>query len=624
MDYIVGDPVTSAKWVVSGSSLEDQKTRAHQILHETLWIDDQLLSDDGHSIVWIPGTHRHTITIEQFDGHVHIKSSIEMFRRFLTPEDGSTLANNLNRNIVGGTHVYDGSKDLITVESYVVVTCWWDLSLFLYSLRVLISHVENIGNTQAITRWNFCQPATANHPEFGQRTIPHPLFLFAYPDMEQLSFIGGVSLFRRECNEIIQSQKHDLNDYSKFFPEVDATNARGMEILDVNYLVETGNDGNGFFNGESAEVGQMYAEWTSFGWAMTTHIALPYFTEEESIPRGMGTMQEAIDIANTWNQAIQLLPIHPLGLGTFWANRDQVNFTMSIPHTCIEPVIYGMDRAEVAVLFASIYEPEFIRRIVATLDMVGKESGERSSRSWTENDTLGCIQSDRERPVQVRNVSDEASDDLEVTWGYPTTPLVVLGVFDYLNTQITSLEFVETPDGSQIRQRVRTATGRGEAISTSIDSVEPENIRHEIINAIAELGSFGIVPTFIWTPKAISHAAQEWVQEGINRMIEQLAAEHDLSDIAWRMWSYPNPWTRTFIPEDVAGQIPETKNLTSAEQYKQVATEPTFIDFNIGLIQAFWMGAFHLDNNTDDTETALKVVDNWIQHFQDRMRGPDN
>jgi hypothetical protein len=397
-----------------------------------------------------------------------------------------------------------------------------------------------------------------------------------------------------------------------------------METLDVNYLIETDETGNGFFNGQVAEVGQLYSEWTSFGWAVTTHVALPYFTESQNIPRGMGTMQDAIDTANVLNRVFQLSPVHPLGIGTFWANRDQLSFTISVPHVCIEPVMHGMNRTEISALFASLAEPEFIRRIVDMIDLTGKESGYRTTRQITSDDRLAHILSDRQHPQFIRGLDADLSDELAITWGYPTKPLLVLGIFDYLNSQITSLELTRTTQGHQLRQRVRTANAIDEDLSIQDLSDDPEIAHSQIVHAVASLGTYGVVPDFIWIPQGHSEIGHDWTNDGVEAMCINLASEHDLSTIADRMWANPNPWARTFSDDLGIVEAPFTEGLSPSERYRKIAAEPTFIDYNIAMLRAFWQGSTYLLMHPEEERAALEEVDRWIEMFQDRMRGFGN
>ena len=620
MERIIGDPVFSAQWVLEGDSSEEQMIRCLQFVRETLFIDDYVLRNDDHSVEWIPGSHLHKLTVDEYKGTPVLRSSIAVFGDFQTAEDGSTLANNLNRHVISGTFVYDKESGIVSLEGYVALTCWWDLAIFIYALRIAIAHIENIGSAHAITRWNFCQPATLRHPTCGDRDSPHTLLRFPYPDMEELAFRGSLFISESERDEIIQLIRTDLVDCEFIEIYERKSNQRAIESLDIKYLITTSKEGDGFFNGQDVEVGYLFCEWTNFGWALTIHVALPYFTHWEAIPSGMGTMQDAIDVANALNNLSLSAPWTPLGMGTFTANRDQVNWSISIPYTCLEPVMYGFERGSISSLFGSILESNFIKRLVERLDVIAADSVYMTTRQMTEFDDVGTMVAERQKMEFVRSLVVEERDEFEVTWGFPFKPMVVFGNFDFLNSQISSIDYVTSSSSSAIMQRASTATHKSEVVISEGNLGDVSSFGEAIIEALREAGSNGFAPDFIWIPVAVSDDVRQLVRNGLEQMCAQLENHVDLSALAAAIWRYPNPWIRS-VSSDMPIKFPaEFIGLSPTEQYLSMVMNPTFVDFNMGLMRAFWQGALLMDSGVDDEGTLLAVIQDWISLANDRIQ----
>lgn len=615
MERIIGDPVSTAMWIMHAADDLDCINRCQQGIIEILGISETNdSSDDDGSFSWIPFQHKQHITISAPKGTVAIRSEIEVFRNFQTPEDGRLLANSLNRQGSSGSFIFDEATNTVTFCSYCAVIEWTDVALFFFSLRVAIAHINQIGTAKAITRWNQCEPATSARVKGEIQEDQFP-----YPDMQQLAYIAGIQVNTREAREIRARLEEFLENYAVSIPNVESEFVRGAESLDINYLIETNGFEGEYFAGQSAEVGQRFCEWSNFGWSVSTHIALPYFLHHEVIPSGFGTTQDAIDIANILNRVMFKAPIHPLGFGTFWANRDQVNYSFTIPHSIIEPLLYGINRFEIPQFLTELANPIFFERIIDLINH-SVDGHKATARAIAEEDRLINVMRDRSNLEFVRVLPEEPSDEMDITWGFPTMILAVMGIFDFLNTQVTSFELTTSTEGFEVRERVRTGTSKGEGVLSSSDHYDVAFVEAALHDAMAKLDDSSLMPTFFWIPKSLPPKLHDAVERALKGLIRQYGQHVDLSQMVQELRLQPNPWIRALDEDESEVQV--APNPEASNELFTLLTQGDFVDFNVGLTQAFWRGALHYETGQLSDEEVLSEVQHLVNHVHDRIGGP--
>lgn len=624
IEKIVGDPVSSAMWACEAIGTPEEWSRVRAVFLECLQFNDRIIEESPEAVKWVIETLEAQVEIKDRSPYKQVRFTVRIYEGFENPSDGIFFVNALNKKAVGGSFVHDVSTNSISFVTHCGLAIWWDLALLLHSARAACGNAEAIAHRSDILRHNKCQPAVSFHKGTSGEEIE--IVSQRLWDMSQPDYISGLWISDVEYQSIISDLKELEPDFNITPIVGEESLGRNIEKMDFRFKVLPSDDLMHVFNDTYSSCVVLFNEWTEWGRSLSVHIGVPFFTFKERIPEDTSD-ETASTLANMLNHASRDALIQKLGFGTWFAKETQLCFSMVIPHSILKPIICGVDRHDVAELFIDLIHPQWSNRVVSAAAWILNEMGEVSKREPNQFDLLESIIESRKRPEAIR--ADNASiakfdelGELSDLWQFPSTPFLLYGIFNPVGPTMGSLEVVNGISESYIVNRWRHPFHPGEKVLFVIS--KDEEMLSNMQRAVLELSDLTSLPDFISIPQNFPPELQEGIYSALVSMAEVF--EHKCDDLlgeATRMYYQPNPWIRPTAEESTDLESPlDFKGMTIAQAYVSVVNNSFFVDFNVGLFQAWWEGAiaYMADPGDPDPQRATETVEKFMQHTFDRMR----
>lgn len=623
MERIVGNILSSAQWASDVFDGGPAWERAVIVIKECLAVD-WVIKEEDSQLIWVADSL--TVSAEYRSAHPYPQFSItiHVLAEFASDEDGYFLASSLNHEAVGGSFIYRPETKSLDFVLYCAVATWSDFALFLLAARAAIGQCENLSRREDTLHFAKCRSAARPHPQNRTRTDHHETFNDRLEDLYAIDFIGGIWLSEREREGVFERINDECNWVEIRPGWTDQESNRTTEAMDFSYQVWVDSEHSVVLNDLSAFSFTEFNSWTEFGRSVVIYVSLPLFTWEGIFDDG-ASHDEAVQLANLLNIAAHEMCWQKLGLGAWFAKGSQICFSMAIPHTNLKHVVMGSPRFEVADAVFDIINPNMVRRLVniATRDL--HQLGIVSRREPQEMDSIRSIVQLRQRkfPVRASNKSVSANGTPDSVWEFPSTPLLIFGIFNPVGSSLGSLELVHTPRSILVVNRFRHPFSPSETVLGEVPNTTKE-IVSTIREAIGGLHERTSIPDFISIPSDVGHEVRDAVIEGLLQMCAGFTEEGvDLATKARRIYHEPNPWWRPVDPDsESTPDTPELDELDPASAYLSTVLNPGLVDYNLGLFQAWWEGAVAFLRDPNDPGEATKTVDILTQHTLDRIHGP--
>ena len=617
IEKIVGDPVSSAMWACEAIGTPEEWSRVRTVFLECLQANDRITEESPDAVRWVIETLEAQVEIKDRSPYKQVRFTVRIYEGFESRSDGIFFANALNKKAVGGSFVHDGSTNSISFVSYCGLAIWWDLALVLHSARAACGNSEAIAHRSDMLRHNKCRPAVSFHKTSSEGE--NEIISKRLEDMNQPDYVSGLWMSERECQSIVENLKGLDPEFNLSPLSMGDSLGRNIEKMDFRFRVFPSADLTHVFNDSSSSCVVLFNEWTEWGRSLSVHIGVPFFTFEERIPEDTSD-ETATSLANILNHASRESSIQKLGFGTWFAKETQICFSTVIPHSILKPIIFGVDRMEVAELFIDLIHPLWAERVNSFAAQVLHEMGEKSKREPNQLDSLESIIESRKMPEAIRadNASVEKFDDLSDLWQFPSKPFLLYGIFNPIGPTMGSLEIVNGRSESYMVQRWRHPFLPGERVLFAFK--EEDGVLFCMQRAVLELADLISPPDFISIPHNFLPEFQDGIFASLISMSEVFERNgENLLGKAIRMYDFPNPWVRPTEDEDTNSETPaDFEGMTNAEAYSNVSNNPFLVDFNIGLFQAWWEGAIAFMADPNDPQSATEVAERFMQHTYDR------
>lgn len=633
MDRIIGDSVSGAQWASERFGEADEWTRVVTVVKEVFLIDEWVVEDELNKLIWIADSL--LVSLEKFDTKPlpQIRLTVEVFKDFETDTDGCYLASNLNRKNRSGAFLYKKKNKKIYFISYCAVETWWDFAIFLLNGFRSIGECENLSRRKDVIRFNKCQSATQHHPTMGHRVEHHTLFKNRLADMFQNDFIGGLWISESERFQILKLIADNCPTIG-IEPELEEKRGgRNIENLDFRFPVFAKTKQISVFNDNSAIAAIKFNEWTDFGRAIVIDIGIPFFSHRGIFDDGASD-ELAVVIANILNESAIERLWQAIGFGSFYVKGSQILFSMIIPHTSIKPIVIGAPPLMVATILFDFINPNMVERLVNAVAMELKLAEFKTEREPDSMDLMRSIRRGRRKtePVRLAYEKNETINNGGTPssfWDFPSTPLIVYGIFNPIGSWLCSLEVVYTLNSTMLIHRWRHPFDPGERVLCDLNESDGAAFHKAIEDSVAGLHDGNSVPDFIHIMVDMSNELADRISGGLYRMATHFLDEGvDLLKYAYRIRRYPNPFLRPSETESMDdgidfNEFPELQGLEPVEAYLVSAMQNEHVDINLGYFQSWLEGALAFNNNPDSPDDAERVVENFAQHTIDRLSGPN-
>jgi hypothetical protein len=616
------DAVENAIWASEGFDSPDEWARLRLAVVNTQWVGDRVLEDVPNSISWMMDTLRARAELREVGNFSQFRLSVTIFHNFESDEDGLFFANLLNQMAVGGSYIFDPDSGSVSFVCYCVTAVWWDLAIVLHLFRIACGQAEVMARRSDLLLCGKCKVASV--VDFEQLGGEHPVVLRRMWDMYQPDFVSGLWIAQRERDYLITELSEFVEDFDIQFDSVGSDDIRAIESMNFFFRIsppegcgETVND----FNSPAYVAAN---EWCAYGRAISTISSVPYFTVVDEVPEEMSDLQ-AVEWANIFNRAATEMMWEKLGVGSWQATGSQMCFSRVVPHAVLKPIIAGINRFEVGDFLLDIVAPHMTARPVQQAIRELHYVGLVTARDPLPGDSLQRLRNVRkaEGLVRIDDATASSGDTSGELWQYPSEVVLVYGIFDPVGSTMGSIEIVTTFSGMEVVNRWRHPLLPGEvSLGTSGD---PSEIGKLVLEAVASLSERASCPIFVYVPAEFSPD----FRESINDALLEMASGYERSGLdvgarARRIWAYPNPWGRVEeTPVEELPPAPEIDEMNGCDALVAVITHPQLVDFNIGLFQAWWEGAIMFSNHPDEPNEATRVVEDFMGHTYDRLRGPE-
>lgn len=624
VERIVGNVVSSAQWAGEAFDGGPAWERASVVIKECLEVGNCVIEEDDSRLIWFADSL--TISAKYRSAHPYpqLSITIHVLAEFTSDDDGLFLASNLNHTAVGGSFTYRSETKSMDFVLYCAVAIWSDFALLLLAARTAIGHCENLSRREDTLRYAKCRSAARPRLNGGGSSHRHELFDARFWDLYTMDFITGIWLSKREREGVFDR----INDECRWAEiqrgSIEPDAHRNLEAMDFSYQVWVDSEHRVVLNDFSALSFTEFNCWTDFGRSIVIHVSLPLFTWEGIFDDG-ASHDEAVRLANVLNIAAHEMCWQKLGLGAWFAKGSQICHSMAIPHANLKHVVMGSPRFEVADVIFDIVNPNMVHRLVniATRDL--HQVGVVSRRDPQEMDSIKSIVQLRQRRFFTRasNESIVSNNVEDSVWDLPSTPLLFFGIFNPVGSSLGSIELVYTRESTLIVNRFRHHLSPSETVLAVVPLTSDELVS-AIKTAVGRLHEMTSIPDFINIPLDVGPDVREAVLEGLFQMCKGFAGEGvDVSLEARRIYHQPNPWWRPVEPDsESTPETPELDEHDPESAYLSTVMNPSLVDYNLGLFQAWWEGAVAFQNDPNDPDEAAKTVRRFTQHTLDRMSGP--
>lgn len=621
MERIVGEPISSALWASEAFEGSSGWARAVTVVKECLSVDDWTIYEDESRLTWIADSLTVHFEIIATTPLPQFKLTIEVLNGFSDDLDGLFLASNLNKGAIGGSFVYESHQQSLNFVLYCAVSSWFDFALLIHLAVIAIGHCENLSRREDTLRYAKCKSAAQPHPSHGVRTTSHPLLRDRLHDMRQVDFIAGIWLSERERDGVYERIRDECTWVNPQLGWDDEAELRTIEMMDFGYQIDVPPEHSPVFRGNSAFTATEFNAWTDCGRAIVMHTALPFFTCEGIFDDG-ASHEDAVRLANALNRASQSMCWQKLGAGKWFAKGSQICHVTVIPHSILKPTILGANRFEIADLIFDLVNPNMIRRLadIAARDLHGL--GAVSLREPQNMDTISSLMRIGQRISPTRASSEvlQLSDAAKSLWDFPSSPVLIFGIFNPMGPTLGSIELVHTLDSTVIVLRHRHLTSPDDEVLAQVPH-NSSDLFPTISRAIGQLSTFTDAPDFISVPADLESDLRVAAIDGLFTMCKGLAEDGvDLNLKARRIHDQPNPWWRD-PNTSPSTDHPDLEGLQPAEAFLSMAMHPELVDFNLGLFQAWWEGALAFLRDPNSPGHASQVVESFTEHTLDRIRG---
>jgi len=624
MDRTIGDPVTSAMWAIEAWDSDDFWGRLKHIICECLYVDDTGLTESDSSLDWLAGTLEVSATLNETSPLRQLKFQIRVFEGFEDDEDGWYLSSNLNHSASGGAYIYESESKSLEFVSYCALATWFDLALLLYAVRSAIGQCEILAGREDVISFAKCRSAakrgsTVDDPSSNDVTSQRLW------DMTQPDYIAGLWISEPERAGIFQKIEEECPWVSLQTDASEGSAKRIVEGMDFGYQAFPEDEHLSVFKNNSSFSWVSFGMWTNFGRAVVTTTALPFFTHSGILDDGASEL-EAVRLANLLNRAASMMCWQKLGVGSWFAKGSQICFASRVPHSNLKPIVMGTAPPDIADVMFDIINPNMTRRLVSIVARDLHSIDRETQREPDSMDSMAALIKviTRRDPVRVENEEMLRVDDDFVSWTFPSTPLLVYGVFNPVGSTMGSVELVHMRARTFIVSRYRHPFNPGQVILAAVD---PEReLSGSIVDAIHALCDHISPPDFISVPSDLGDELRDSVIEGLMLMSEGFEkAGIDLTQRGLAIRDQPNPWWRGPNGYDkVFEMLPELEGFTPAEVYLSQAMQIVIADCNIGLFQAWWEGALAFLRDPDNPDEATRIVEAFTDHTFARLKGSGN
>lgn len=625
MERIVGDPVSSAMWATEVLESEEFWGRLQRIIQECLYVGDSSLDEGNAHLTWLADTLEVRASLNETSPLRQLKFEVRVFDGFEDDEDGWYLASNLNHSASGGAYVYDAKSKSLDFVSYCALATWFDLALLLYAVRTAIGQCEVLSGREDMLSYSKCKSAARCELKVDGSDSANSAVVQRLWDMAQPDYIAGIWLSDLERVGVLERIAAECPWVSMQSDDSDGNPKRVIEGMKFEYHVSPDDVYLSVFNNFSSLAYVSANLWTNFGRAIVTAVTLPFFTHSGISDDGASEL-EAVRLANSLNRVASMTCWQKLGVGSWFAKGSQICFASRVPHSHLKPIVMGTNTPDIADVVFDIINPNMTRRLVSIVARELRSIGKATQRDPESMDSMPALIRLITKPdlVRVENGELLRVDDEFVSWTFPSTPLLVYGVFNPVGSTMGSVELVHMRRRTFIVSRYRHPSNPGQVILAAVD---PEReLSGSIVEAVQVLCDHISPPDFISIPSDLREDLRDSVIEGLMLMSESFGkAGIDMTQRGLAIRNQPNPWWRGPNGNDNVFEMPpELEGFTPAEVYLSQALQISIADYNFGLFQSWWEGALAFLRDPNNPDEATRVVEAFTDHTLARLKGSGN